>query len=149
MFGDRWSFQPSLFLRVGRGRKSKNPQKGSKTTKKPRVDDKEQLKYDLAVLFSSKVLFNPGEWVTFGKLCIIFYHLLLQPFVLRLDTNTIPCGFDSLVSQNDCNVRFIVLNVSCLVFCSVPILFCCVVSVLRVILWRGMAWRIVLLYCVA
>ena len=39
----------------------KNSQNGSQTTQKPRKDDSEQLKYDLAVLFPLKFIFNPKE----------------------------------------------------------------------------------------
>ena len=45
---------------------AKNSQNGSKSTQKPRKDDNEQLKYDLAVLFSLKFIFNPEECVTYG-----------------------------------------------------------------------------------
>ena len=42
----------------------KNSQNGSKTIQKPKKDDNEQPKYDLAVLFSLKFIFNPEGWVT-------------------------------------------------------------------------------------
>ena len=60
MFGDRWTF----FQEGEEEGDPKNSQNGSKTTQKPRKDDNEQLKYDLAVLFSLKFIFNPEEWVT-------------------------------------------------------------------------------------
>ena len=61
-----WSRSESFFGSQEEG-DPKNSQNGSKTTQKPRKDDNEQLKYDLAVLFSLKFIFNPEEWVTCGN----------------------------------------------------------------------------------
>ena len=58
-------FSSTFFLLplLERERKSRNL--GSKTTRKPRRDDNEQVKYDfIFVLFSSIFIFNLWEWVT-------------------------------------------------------------------------------------
>ena len=55
----------------------KNSQNGSKTTQKPRKNVNEQLKYDLAVLFSLKFIFNPEEWVICGWVANLKSKLLM------------------------------------------------------------------------
>ena len=53
-----------------------NKRNGSKTTQKLSREDNEQLKYDLTVIVSSKLIFNLGEWVTgFTKCHFAKYQL--------------------------------------------------------------------------
>ena len=62
------SFLDHLPKKRWRGGWSKNSQNGSQTTQKTRKGANNQLKYNLAVLFSLKFIFNSEEWVTCDKL---------------------------------------------------------------------------------
>ena len=60
-----------------------NSQNGSKTTQKPRKDGNDQLKYDLAVLFSLKFIFNPDEWVTrVHNMIYIIMHIISESSII-------------------------------------------------------------------
>ena len=58
----------------------KNYQNGSKTTQKPRKDDNQQLKYDLAVLFSLKFILTPKNGFPVVQLFISVLHDLGNNF---------------------------------------------------------------------
>ena len=56
--------------------RKKKTRNGSKTTQKSSREDNEQLKYDLTVIVSSKLIFHLGEWVTgFAKCHFAKYQL--------------------------------------------------------------------------
>ena len=56
--------------------RKKKTRNGSKTTQKSSREDNEQLKYDLTVIVSSKLIFNLRQWVTgFAKCHFAKYQL--------------------------------------------------------------------------